>query len=169
MHKDIPGNITPDQLEEQVGRLNSDVDEYFDKEVVDIIVHSLRSIDGISVIDSDQSLTTNTISYNSLKPLLIRRWIKNVDFNVSCENGQCKLNNVTDFANIPVQSEQKLISIINMLKKNDTVTTSVDQMRDRRRTIMQNAKSLSDSINREIISKIQNRRYKTKCNGCEKY
>lgn len=169
IHQDLHTNITPVELQKEVVQLNSDVDDYFDTKVPSIIVNSLQAgLDNVSVVDSEDSLPDNTISYNSLKPLLIRRWVNDVEFKVSCTSGHCRLNNTTDFANIPLQDEQNLISIINNLKNHFQVTMYVKQLRERKQRIVEDAKLLSDSINKEII-KIQHKKYNTKCSICSTY
>lgn len=171
MDHDISKDVLkPDQLEEQVKRLNSDIDDYFNNRIRDIISQQLRSkFKDIKITDSGEELPYYTVSFYGLVPKLIRFWIEKVDFTVSCKDGFCRLDNYVNFASISALSGSKMIETINEIKNNTEILNSVVQFRDRRKTVLEQSNILSSSINKEIIFQIEHQRYKTRCKDCKKY
>ena len=168
---DIPKDmIKPEQLEEQVKKLNSDIDDYFNNRVRRIVSEQLRSkFNDIRIIETGEELPYYTVSFYGLIPKLIRFWIENVDLTISCENGLCRLNNYIDFASIPALSVSKMITIISEIKNNSEIRNSITQFRDRRKAILEQFSLLTNSINKKIIFEIEHQKYKTKCKDCKKY
>ena len=168
---DIPKDVSrPEQLEEQVKRLNVDLDDYFGNQIRNIVAELLRSqFRDIKIIETGEELPYYTISFYGLIPKLIRFWINGVDFSVSCKDGLCRLNNYIDFASIPALSESRLINIITELKNNPNIGESIGQFRERRRIILEQSNILAHSINKKIIFEIEHQRYKTRCKDCKKY
>lgn len=171
MDHDLPNDVSrPEHLQEQVKKLSSDVDDYFNNRVRSIVSDELRSkFNDIRIIETGEALPYYTVSFYGLIPKLTRLWIDNVDFSVSCNNGLCRLNNNIDFASVPALSESKMITSINEIKSNSQIRNSIGQFRDRRRRILEQSSLLTNSINKKIIFKIEHQEYKTKCKVCKKY
>lgn len=171
LDNDIPNDvIRPEKLEENVTKLNSDIDDFFNNQVRNIVSELLRSkFNDIRIIETGESLPYYTISFYGLMPKLIRLWIDSVDFSISCNSGLCRLNNYVDFASIPALSESKLITTINEIKNNSQIRNSIGQLRDRRRGILEQSNLLANSINKKIIFEIDHQKYKSKCKECKKY
>lgn len=171
LDNDIPNDvIRPETLEEDITKLNSDINDYFNNQVRNIVSEILRSkFNDIRIIETGEELPYYTISFYGLLPKLIRLWIDNVDFSISCNNGLCRLNNYVDFASIPALSESKLITTINEIKNNSQIRSSIGQLRDRRRGILEQSNLLTHSINKKIVFQIDHQKYKSKCKDCKKY
>ena len=168
---DIPKDVSmPEQLEEQVKKLNSDINDCFNYRVRSIISERLSSqFNDIRFIETGDELPYYTISFYGLLPKLIRLWINGVDSSVSCNNGICRQNNSIAFASVPALSESKLINTINEIKNNSEIRDTISQFRERRKVILEQFNLLSHSINKEIIFEIEHQKYKTKCKDCKKY
>jgi len=108
------------------------------------------------------------MSYYFLIQKLIKFWVEKQDFEVRCKSGSCKLNGGIDFANIPITLEANLKATVRDLKANYLIKTYINFL-GRRTGIIEQIGMLSQSINTEIISKIEHQQYKTRCSGCTKY
>ena len=104
MNQDLPSElIKPELLQIEVTRFNSEVDDYFDNKLLEIIINTLSSkLSDVNIINSVDTLPDNTISYYYLRQKLNKYWAEKQDFEVRCNDGLCKLNNHIDIANIPV-------------------------------------------------------------------
>jgi hypothetical protein len=171
MDHDIPKDVMkPEQLLEQVKKLGSEIDDYFNNRVRNIVSDELRSkFSDIKIIESGEALTYYTVSFYGLIPKLTRLWIDKVDFSITCNNGLCRISNYIDFASIPALSESKMITTINEIKNNSEIQDSISRFRERRRRILEQTNLLTNSINKKIITEIDHQRYKTKCKACKKY
>jgi hypothetical protein len=169
--KDLPRDlIKPEWIDEQVRKLNSDIDDYFDNQLRNLVTQIISSrFTDIRFVETGDALPDNTVSFYGLIPKLTRLWVDNVDFTVSCNSGLCRLNNTVDFALIPVSSQSLIITTIDEIKNNPQIRTSIEHLRNRRRNIIEQSKRLSNSINSTIIFEIEHQKYKSKCKNCKKY